>query len=319
MPNFGVEGKLGGGKTIYAVQEAFKRMENGQRVAANVDLFPEKIFPPWWNETRVRLTRIPDHPIRDDLDALGWGNTNPDERKNGLLILDECGIILNSRTFQDSERNNLINWFLNARKLGWDVMFIVQNISMLDKQIRDSLIEYRITVRRMDRYRVPVLSWLGIKVNMPRIHFAIVRYGTATNSMVSERVFFRGSSFFNVYNTRQLIIGSDSSTYSLLSPYHLKGRFMKAWQIARVAARSTWLGGLILGAALAVGYAKYAAMTTKVTSSMPLEQASIVRLSDGSSILFTSDGKSLKGMALRTDKNGTIVTTVNGQQYKVKE
>ena len=318
MPTYAVTGKLGGGKTLFAVQQAVNRLEKGLKVAANVDLYPERFFKPWWDQSRVRFMRVPDRPSREDLDALGIGNETSDETKNGLLILDEAATILNARTFQNEGRSDMIDWFLHARKLGWDLIFISQSLSMLDKQIRDALVEYLVVVRRFDRYRIPFLAWFGIKINMPRVHFAIVRYGTGPNSMVSERIFFRGNNLFNVYDTRQLIMGQVSGCYSVLSPYHLKGRFMKVAQIAKIAARSAWFSGIVLGALVV-----YLIMTfwpqKKVVPvvSQKIQEVSIVRRTDGTAIVLLPDGNSTIAHSMKTDRSGTTVTTDDGRVWKV--
>ena len=91
MPSYNVTGKLGGGKTLFAVHQAFERLESGLVVASNIDLFPEKVLRPWKNETQVRLLRVPDRPTRQDLDGLGNGNLTSDETKNGLNRPGFCG------------------------------------------------------------------------------------------------------------------------------------------------------------------------------------------------------------------------------------
>lgn len=320
MPSYNVTGKLGGGKTLFAVHQAFERLQKGLIVASNIDLFPERVLSPWHDAKRVRLLRIPDHPDRADLDMLGMGNTSSDETKNGLLILDEAGTMLNARSFKAEGRQDLINWFLHARKLGWDLMFISQSHAMIDKQIRDALIEYLVVVRRFDRYRIPFLTWLGIKVNMPRIHFAIVRYGNTPQALVSERIFFRGNNLFDAYSTRQLVLGESAGLHSVLSPWHLKGRHMTHFQIAKVAAKAAWVAGLALGVLVTMGYGKYAGYRKPdvgVVDLAKLPVASIIKQPNGSFLVLRPDGKTELSTSIRSDQAGTIVTTATGQ-FKVQ-
>src|SRR5690606_41824258 len=51
----------------------------------------------------------------------------------------------------DKGRTAVIDWCLHARKLGWDIIFIVQNISIVDKQARLALGEHLVICRRLDR------------------------------------------------------------------------------------------------------------------------------------------------------------------------
>ena len=51
--------------------------------------------------------------VDDDLDAIGHGNPDSyDESLNGVLILDELGTWLNSRSFQDKNRADLLDWLI---------------------------------------------------------------------------------------------------------------------------------------------------------------------------------------------------------------
>ena len=316
MPSYNVTGKLGGGKTLFAVHQAFERLESGLVVASNIDLFPEKVLRPWKNETQVRLLRVPDRPTRQDLDGLGNGNLTSDETKNGLLIIDEAGTMLNARTYAADGRQDMINWFLHARKLGWDLMFISQSHSMIDKQIREALIEYLVVVRRFDRYRIPLLGWLGIKVNMPRVHFAIVRYGNTPQALVSERVFFRGNNLFDAYSTRQVLMGSVAGVHSVLSPWHLKGRFMTPQKLAKTAAKTAWLAGLALGVIGTVIYFNFAGYEKKATNKVDVSKlpaTSAVRLPDGTFIVLKSDGSTETTRQSKADQSGVVITTPSGQ------
>jgi Zonular occludens toxin (Zot) len=317
MPNYNVTGKLGGGKTLWAVTKAFEALDKGLKVASNVDLFPEKILRPWRTQKNVQLMRLPDYPSRDDMDVLGVGNVTSDEGQNGLLILDECGTMLNARSYKEAGRQDLINWFLHARKLGWDVMFISQSANMIDKQIRDALIEYLVVCKRFDRYNIPFLPWLGIKIKLPRIHFAIIKYGNTSGSMVADRDFFRGKGVFDAYSTRQVISGQVEGVYSVLSPWHLKGRFMTPTQLAKFAAKTSWVAGLALGCLAtwifytASGYQKPVKALAVDFSKLPLATG-VIHQPDGSFLVIKPDGQMEVTRSITYSKEGDIATLSTG-------
>ena len=81
-----------------------------------------------------------------------------DESHNGALFLDECASWLNTRDFQDKGRKSILEWCIHARKYGWDVYFICQNIDQIDKQLRQSLFEYVVRMNRLDRMKIPFVS-----------------------------------------------------------------------------------------------------------------------------------------------------------------
>lgn len=206
MAVYSVEGKLGTGKTKWAVWMAQQALLEGRRVASNVDLNLGKLVP----SKRSSYVRIPDKPTAFDLEAIGHGNPESyNEDRNGVLILDELATWLNSRGFQDKARAGLLDWLVHARKLGWDVLLIVQDANMIDRQVREALIEYQCRCLRMDKVRIPVIgALLGIADRrwgyLPRFHLVTARVGMAPNQIVAQRWTYRGDDLHAAYDTRQV-------------------------------------------------------------------------------------------------------------------
>ena len=207
MAVYSVEGKLGTGKTKFTVWRAQTALREGRRVASNVDLTLKNLVP---ELPRAYYQRIPDKPSADDLLAIGHGNPDSyDEDKNGVLILDELGSWLNSRSFQDKGRFAVIDWMIHARKLGWDVYLIVQDASMIDRQVREALIEYQCKCMRLDKVKIPIVGGLIGMVSkkamyMPRMHYVTARVGSGSSAIVAERWYFRGDDLHSAYDTRQI-------------------------------------------------------------------------------------------------------------------
>ena len=206
MPVYSVEGKLGTGKTKFTVWMAQNALLAGRRVASNLDL-QTHLLTPYKRSTYIRL---PDKPIGDDLLAIGHGNPDSyDEDKNGLLILDELGTWLNSRSFQDKSRAGVIDWLIHARKYGWDVYLIVQDAGMIDKQVREALIEYQCRCMSLAKIRIPFIGKLLSVFHerlgyLPRAHAVTSRTGYGANAIVAERWMFRGTELHAAYDTRQI-------------------------------------------------------------------------------------------------------------------
>lgn len=213
-----VSGKLGTGKSKFCVWMAKQAIFYGRRVAGNLDIHVEKLSP----KNPARYMRIPDKPSAFDLDAIGHGNPDSyDESRNGMLILDELGTWLNSRSFQDKNRAELLDWLIHARKKGWDVYLIVQDAVMIDKQVREALVEYTCNCIRMDKVRIPFIGWflayIGMNLNaifgtdrfrklgyLPFFHMVVARIGQGANSVVAERWTYTGKDLHDVYDTRQI-------------------------------------------------------------------------------------------------------------------
>ena len=227
MSVFVVTGKLGNGKTLVTVGRIRDAIRAGCRVATNLDIDLKAMFHK--QARNINLMRIPDKPTIDDLNAIGKGYEGDyDENKFGILVLDECGTWFNSRNWQDKTRSEVNNWFLHARKLGWHVYIIIQDISMLDSQARDAIGELLVTCKRLDKLRVPGIGGLikmftGWNPTMPRIHRAKVTYA---DGLISDVWVYRGNDLFKCYDTRQSFIQNyPHGTHSLLTPWHTHGRF----------------------------------------------------------------------------------------------
>jgi len=241
MAVYSVEGKLGTGKTKFCVWRAQEALEAGRRVASNVDLNTHILCP----RIRASYIRLPDKPSSFDLHAMGHGNPESyDEDKNGVLILDELGTWLNSRSFQDKDRAGLLDWLIHARKLGWDVYLIVQDAGMIDKQVREALIEYQCKCMRMDKVKIPLIGGL-LKIIHPRLgylpkfHLVAARVGQGQGAIVAERWSYRGTDLHAAYDTRQVFRADyPHAVHSVLPPWDFHPA--QGWLTSFKSKLSSW-------------------------------------------------------------------------------
>lgn len=222
-------GKLGGGKTLCSVGRIKEKLEAGCKVATNLDLDLVEMFGR--NARKTHVMRVPDKPCIQDMYAIGKGNESYDEDENGLLVLDECGTWFNSRNWNDKGRKEVNDWFLHARKLGWDVILIIQNISILDSQARDALAEHTAFCKRLDKIRIPFIGGLykmitGYRLHGPRIHIAKCVYGTTPKDLVSDVWTFRGTNLYACYDTKQAFLDDyPHGVHTMLTPWQISGRY----------------------------------------------------------------------------------------------
>ncbi len=195
MSIYVVTGKLGAGKTLVAVSRIREYLQMKRRVATNIDLDLQKMgrLP-----SGTVVNRLPDFPSADDLWGLGRGHERAryNERRNGLIVIDECARLFNSREWNADGRKPLLNYFLHARKQRWDVILLVQDVDMLDKQLRGLLCEHLVICKRFDRL-------LLLQLPLPRVHVGLVYYGETANSVLVERWWYRGNALFDAYDTQQ--------------------------------------------------------------------------------------------------------------------
>ncbi|MEC5386732.1 zonular occludens toxin domain-containing protein [Uliginosibacterium sp. H3] len=341
MATFAVEGKMGSGKTTFAVTVALDDyLGKGRRVASNIDLLPENYFSPFTDESRCRLTRLPDVLTVSSLDGLGFGNETIDESRNGLILLDESITILNSRTYQDKNRNDLIAWFVHARKLGWDLMFVIQAVGALDKQVRDMVVEYRVACRRMDRLKMPLVGWLGLRLPLPRVHYATTHYGLHNGAPVADFRMYRGNDVFTAFNTRQLLRSSSvdghldvdwkmvdrsPGLHSVLPPFHVKGRHMNKKAMWIAAGKRSAVAGFLVGALLSVGgWKTWEKLSHPKTAEIQVAAADIewsngsfVSMDGGAVVLIDDKGIRHVSQVARSDSRGVAVL-VDGKWFGVR-
>jgi len=272
MTVYVVTGKLGAGKTLVAVSRIQRTLTNGGIVATNLNLKLHNFPQVGRDAKKVRVMRIADKPTLEDLEAIGRGNKSYDESKNGLIVLDECGTWFNSRNWSDKTRQPVINWFLHARKLGWDVIFIIQDISLMDKQAREALAEHVVYCRRLDKLNIPFIGGLvsvlsGGRFPLPKVHFGIVKYGDNPQSLTVDKWVYTGTDLYSSYDTKQIFTDDREANlpYCPLSPYYTHGIFsvkkdlnyyMRMTKIYFKKTNRVWLMAsfLALGAACGIFY-----------------------------------------------------------------
>ena len=242
MTVYFVTGKLGGGKTLSTVGRIRDYMKQKRKIATNLDIYPHKILN---HRNKQTITRLPDKPRIQDFEMIGKGSDSEEYNENnfGLIVLDEMGTWFNSRNWNDPERLKLLDWFLHARKLAWDILFVVQSVDIIDKQLRETLCEHLVICRRLDRVSIPFLSsitrtFIGRSIFLPKIHRATVHYGDNEQAPKVDKWTYLGADLYDGYDTRQVfrndnlyVKGQEEpidfrTSYTVLSAWHMYGRYM---------------------------------------------------------------------------------------------
>ena len=206
MPGWIIQGVRGEGKSLAAVGKIKEYMLQGRPVATNLDLYLEYLLPA---DNFTIAYRLPDHPRLQDFQMLppAYDPNYKAEDKNGLLVLDELGTWLNSRSWNQKDRLQMLNWLFLSRKDHWDIILLAQDHEMIDAQVRTTLCDYLVQASRLDRqkipYLAPLLGFLGFNQFMPRIHRYHVFYGLSTNQLPVETWTFSGKDIYNGYDTNQ--------------------------------------------------------------------------------------------------------------------
>jgi len=217
-------GQPGTGKSTLAVGMALEYLAEHRRVAANFAIDPSPACQTVWGKLLDRsVTVLPSRPTFDQLRSLGVGWSEKAEfgreDRAGLLVIDEAGPWLSSRTWNDKERAAIIDWFLQSRKRGWDVVVIAQAPALVDKQVREAVIEGYGRCRRLDRIRVPFT-----RISLPRVHVCVMRYGLDAHAVKLFTKAYRGATEHQCFASYALFEAEAdiAGPYSTLPPRLVK-------------------------------------------------------------------------------------------------
>ena len=205
-----VQGKMGSGKTLWMVQRMTYYLQQGRRVATNIDLNLPVLAP---DSRYCEVFRLPDCPLRDDLDLLGQGYDGDfQDDSNGAIFLDEAAIHMNTREYGSKSRLPLIKLLVLMRKKRWDVYIGVQNVKSLDNQLRDLIIEYHVNCTNLGKIKIPYITSLlytfslgFINLKLPKMSRCTVRLGGSQYApLIDSDYVFHRKKLFDSFNTEQL-------------------------------------------------------------------------------------------------------------------
>lgn len=235
MTDFAVTGKKRSGKGLFCMGTIRDAIKAGKRVATNMDVNLEVLAGPM---SKATIIRLPDYPTAADMEALGLGygvdEDQIDEEKNGVIILDEASKFFNSRSWGDKDRQPLLDWLVESGKRRWDVYYQMQGLAQVDKQLRETQIEYHIAVKRLDRWPIPIVTPIcglfGFDVTFPKIHMGIILQGCSANALKVGRRWYKAKELYGAYDTEQKFYPRDHHKavgfHTILSPWHTKGRYL---------------------------------------------------------------------------------------------
>jgi len=219
MAVYFITGAMRSGKTLAIIDRIQRYLHQGRRVATNIDLDLNHLCRrenKWSN-----VIRFPDKPTLFDLEALGQGADEYDEDMFGICVFDECGTWFNPRQWNDKSRAGLISKLVHMGKMRWDCFFIMQDMSMVDKQVRGEFAEFIGMCRRLDRQK-----FVGVK--LPKMHQCEIYYKSSPVKPV-ETWMYRGTDLYGAYDTEQVFRDDyEHGPFCILPPGYINKPIVKA-------------------------------------------------------------------------------------------
>lgn len=200
-------GSRGSGKTLGSVHQIYEYLKSGRPVATNLDINPKKLIDKGFN-----LTRLPDKPSSIHMHELGHAYIDDttksftyDESKNGLIVLDEISLFLSSK--RDKEFQPLMEWLVQSRKWGWDLILIAQSKEQVNETVYKALCDNLVLCKADKLVPIPYIGGLmrkiGFSGKLPDNHTALVLNGRSEQNGVIETISYSRKKLQNMYNTAQ--------------------------------------------------------------------------------------------------------------------
>lgn len=117
---------------------------------------------------------------------------------NVILIIDECQLLFNARSWNEAGRKEWLSFFTQHRKLGCDVILVAQFDQMIDKQIR-SLIEYEIIHRKVSNFGF--IGGLLHLLTLGKGLFIWVEHWYTVNQKTAQGFFTSRKKYYSLYDT----------------------------------------------------------------------------------------------------------------------
>lgn len=205
-------GTPGSGKSLHVAKEIYFQISRGKHVIANFDLNYDVIKPvsrkrqkgyffyrdnfelsPSWLQDFARLAHK-----RDAKGRMKEAQT--------YLVLDECQLIFNARSWNDRTRQAWCAFFTQHRKFGYEVILITQFDRLIDRQIR-SLVEYEVKHRKINNFGkggvIVSLFTLGKPV------FACIEYWYGVKERCGMVMMVGQKKYYELYDSYKLFDATD--------------------------------------------------------------------------------------------------------------
>lgn len=137
------------------------------------------------------------------------------------IVIDECQLIFNCRSWNDKERQRWCYFFTQHRKLGYDIVLVTQFDRLIDRQIR-SLVEYEVKHRKVNNFGkggfILSLFTLGHPV------FAAIEYWYGVNEKSGVTMMIGRKKYYSMYDSYKMFDDDLAGRIGVAKPGPLNGR-----------------------------------------------------------------------------------------------
>ena len=196
-------GTPGSGKSYHVAKDIYFQLNHGKNVIANFDInydlitAKKKGFFFYKDNFDLKVDWLLDFSRlchrRDKRGKIIEGQT--------WLVIDECQLIFNCRSWNDRSRQQWANFFTQHRKYGYNIILISQFDRLVDRQIR-SLIEYEYRHRKINNFGT-VGFFLGLFA-LGHPLFISVEYWYGIKEKCGTSFFYGRKKYYRMYDSYKL-------------------------------------------------------------------------------------------------------------------
>lgn len=157
-------GTPGSGKSLHVARDIYWKMCRGGCVIANFninyDVFNKKKGKKTVSRNKGTCIQLENYMLSPEFLTMYARAFFARDKKTGrikesqcLLVIDECQLIFNARSWQAVGRDKWCSFFTQHRKYGYNIILVSQFDRLIDRQIR-SLIEYEVKHRKLNNYKI---------------------------------------------------------------------------------------------------------------------------------------------------------------------
>lgn len=191
-------GRLGGGKTYYAVERIMKYISNGGCVCSNISIVREEVKAFCrrnysWEMSDEQYIYLEGEQIAQFHRFTPSGT--PD--MHSLVVIDEAHLWLNAREWNKASKE-LLSFLTQSRKCFTDIIFISQDLKNMDKQIA-RLVQYVWRFKDMATWK---FGFFQIKWPLPQ--FLRIQYDYDGKTELDKELVLKNKNIYKCYKSYQL-------------------------------------------------------------------------------------------------------------------
>lgn len=197
-------GRLGGGKTYYAVMRIRDALAEGRTVATNIELNVERLFAHLAEDYCVEVPRenlILYNDSREMARSLPSCVPCGTQVLPNLIVLDEAHLFFNARDWKTTHdgMRSVLEFLTQSRKAAIDCIFITQHQNNLDAQFV-RLAQYVWSMRDLSRMRI---EQIGVAYPFNQILASCFDYDGKT--LIERRFLWKDKTVFGLFTSEALL------------------------------------------------------------------------------------------------------------------